>query len=117
MAGTMPAMDRVIMSLPEEYRDGWVKFPVAGLSLDGSTERALEPFKEGTKGRLFFFAPNSRPGAVDARVSRIDRDGVVFRFTGPAVAPPPLDAIPSARRVRLSGAWLWTWEGPESTSA
>jgi hypothetical protein len=117
MAGTMPAMHSVIMSLPEECHDGWVRFPVAGLSVDGSTERALEPFKEGTKGRLFFFAPHLRPGAVDARVSKIDRDGVVFQFTGPAVAPPPLDAIPSARRVHLSGAWLWTWEGPESGSA
>ena len=112
----MPATYPVIMSLPEEYRDGWAKFPVAGLSLDGSAERALGPFKEGTKGRLFFFAPNLRPGAVDARVSKIDRDGVVFRFTGPAIAPPPLDAIPSARRVHLSGTWLWTWEAPESGS-
>jgi len=104
----------VMTSLPEEYRDGWVKFPIAVLSFDGSTERTLDPFKEGTKGRLFFFAPHLRPGAVDARISKIDRDGVVFRFTGPTVAPPPLDAIPAARRVHLSGAWLWTWEGPES---
>jgi hypothetical protein len=106
-----------IMTLPVEYRDGWARFPVGGLSLDGSTERAAEPFKEGTKGRLYFFAPHLRPGAVDAKVSKVDRDGVVFRFTGPAVAPPPLDAIPSARRVHLSGSWLWTREGPDSDSA
>jgi hypothetical protein len=113
----MPARYPVIMLLPVEYRDGWARFPIAGLSRDGSAELAGEPFKEGTKGRLYFFAPHLRPGAVDARVSKIDHDGVVFRFTGPAVAPPPLDAIPSARRVHLSGSWLWTWEGSDSGSA
>jgi hypothetical protein len=110
-------MYRVIMVLPVDYRDGWARFPVGGLRFNGSTERGAEAFKEGTKGRLYFFAPNLRPGAVDARVSKIDRDGVVFRFTGPAVAPPPLDAIPSARQVHLSGSWLWTWEAPDSGSA
>jgi hypothetical protein len=113
----MPAMYPVMMLLPVEYRDGWARFPVGGLSSNASTEPGAEPFKEGTKGRLYFFAPNLRPGAVDARVSKRDHDGVVFRFTGPAVAPPPLDAIPRARRVHLSGSWLWTWEGPDSDSA
>jgi hypothetical protein len=116
IAGTVPAIYPIIMFLPVEYRDGWAKFPVGGLSFDGSTERGAEPFKEGTRGRLYFFAPHLRPGAIDAKVSKIDHDGVVFRFTGPAVAPPPLETIPRARRVHLSGSWLWAWEAPDSSS-
>lgn len=97
------------MPLPTECRDGWVKFPLAGLRSDDAKLHSSEPFKEGMKGRLYFLSPQLRPGAVDATVWRIDRDGVVFRFMGPHIAPPPLDTIPSTRQVRLSGSWLWTW--------
>lgn len=102
------------MLLPTEYRDGWVKFPLGDLGSDRGKAHSREPFKEGAKGRLYFLSPHLRPGAVDATVWRIDRSGVVFRFTGPRIAPPPLETIPSARQVRLSGAWLWTWESPDS---
>jgi hypothetical protein len=90
------------MHLPEEYRDGWMKFPVR--------PAALPAFKEGAKGRLYFLVPNLRPGAVDASVWRIDGDGVVFRFEGPAVASCPLSAIPQDRQIPLSSGWVWTWE-------
>ena len=105
------------MLMSTEYRDGWMKLPLGDLSSDGANAHFSERFKEGTKGRLYFFSPHLRPGAVDATVSRIDRDCVVFRFTGPRIAPPPLDAIPIARQVRLSGSWLWTWQSAESTSS
>jgi len=90
------------MHLPEEYRDGWMKFPVR--------PAALPAFKEGAKGRLYFLVPNLRPGAVDASVWRIDGDGVVFRFEGPSVASCPLSAIPQDRQIPLSSGWVWTWE-------
>lgn len=67
-----------------------------------------EPLEEGTKGRLYFLPPHRRPRAVDAIVERIDWDGVVFRFVGPTIAPPPVD--PRARHVRLSASWLWAWD-------
>jgi hypothetical protein len=98
------------MLLPAEYRQGWIKFPFAGLGSDDAQVRSTEPFKEGMKGRLYFRSPHLRPGAVDAVVWRIDRDGVVFQFTGPTIPAPPLDTIPSVRRVHLSALWLWTWE-------
>lgn len=107
------------MVLPTEYRDSWAKFPLTSPRSDDAKVHSGEPFKEGTKGRLYFLSPHSHPeavlhpGAVDAIVWRIDRDGVVFRLTGPPIAPPPLDTIPSARQVRLSGSWLWTWESPQ----
>ena len=83
-----------------------MRFPIGEMrSPDGA---AVRPFKLGAKGRLHSVAPpHVRPRAVDAVVCRIDRDGVVFRFTGPSIAPPPLGAGPSARQVRLSGSWLW----------
>jgi len=91
------------MLSPATYLDGWAKFSL-------TTDLPTAPLKEGTKGRLYFSLPHSRPGAVDASVWRMDREGVVFRFTGPPVAPPPLDTVPRARQLHLSGSWLWTWE-------
>jgi hypothetical protein len=73
-----------------------------------------ESVEEGTKGRLYFLPPHRRPRAVDAIVERIDRDGVVFRFVGPTVAPPPVD--PRGRHVRLSASWLWVCHVRRSTS-
>jgi hypothetical protein len=92
------------MQLPVEYRDGWMKFPLA--EGDG---RATTRFEEGIRGRLYSLAPHLRPSAVDAIVWRADRDGVVFRFTGPVIAPPPLSTIPRERQFHLSGSWVWTW--------
>lgn len=86
-------------------RAGWVTFPLGGLVLDRT--EAPGPFEEGTKGRLYFLPPHQRPRAVDAMVGRTDRDEVMFRFIGPSIAPPPLDA--QARQVRLSASWIWTW--------
>jgi hypothetical protein len=92
------------MQLPEN-RGGWIKFAVS------ETERAA--FAEASKGRLYFTVPQLQPGAIDACVWRVDPDGVVFRFDGPAVAAPPLSAITRERRqVHLSGSWIWTWERP-----
>lgn len=88
-----------VMELPDKYREGWMKFVV------GETSRAA--FTEGTKGRLYFLAPYLRPGAVDASVWRLDPNGVVFRLEGPAVAPPPLVAVPKAQQIQLSGLWVW----------
>jgi hypothetical protein len=98
--------------LPTEYRDGWVKLPLGGLSSDSAKVHLNEAFKEGTKRRLYFLSLHLRPRAVDATVWRIDRDDVVFRFTGPSIAPPLLDRIPSARQVPLSGALALDLEEP-----
>ena len=90
------------MQLPEKYRDGWIKFRVS--------ERALSAFVEGAKGRLYVAVPPLRPAAMEASVWRLDRDGVVFRLDGPAVAARPLSDIPREQQVHLSGGWIWTWE-------
>lgn len=97
------------MQLPERYRAGWVKFALS------ETDRTA--FAESSKGRLYFQVPQLRPGAIDACVWRLDPDGVVIRFDGPAVAAPPLSAIPRERQVHLSGSWIWTWERPASMAA
>lgn len=73
---------------------------------------ALLAFKEAAKGRLYFMLPNLRPGAMEASVWRVDRDGVVFRLEGPAVAAPTLSSIPPGRQFLLSGGWVWTWASP-----
>ena len=104
----MPATSVAIMLSPATGLDGWAKFPIA--PADHTSAQAAQPFKEGTKGRLYFSAPESRPGAVDARVWKMEDDGVVFQITGPPIAPPPLDSIARARQVHLSGSWLWAWE-------
>ena len=96
------------MPLPEN-RESWIKFAVS------ETERAA--FAEASKGRLYFTVPQLQPGAIDACVWRVDPDGVVFRFDGPAVAAPPLSAIPRERQVHLSGSWIWTWERPACMAA
>jgi len=104
------------MRSTDEDRDGWVKFPLGDMCNPNGA--SVRPFRVGTEGRLHSLSPpHTRPRAVNAVVWRIDRDGVVFRFTGPSVAPPPLDAVPRARQVHLSGAWLWTWKNSEATSA
>jgi hypothetical protein len=92
-----------------------VKFPLEDIrSPDGA---AVRPFKLGAKGHLHSVAPpHVRPRAVEAEVWRIDPDGVVFRFTGPSIAPPPLEAGPRARQVRLSGSWMWAWKTSETGS-
>ena len=97
------------MQLPEKYREGWIKFAV------NEVDRAV--FTVATKGRLYFHVPELLPYAMDASVWRLDADGVVFRFDGPAVAAPPLSAIPRERQVHLSGSWIWTWERPVSVAA
>jgi hypothetical protein len=97
------------MQLPDKYREGWIKFPVANL--------ALPAFTVGAKRRLYFFVPHLRPGAINASVWRLDGDGVVFRFEGPAVAPSPLSAIPRDRQVPLPGGWVWTWEPTRHAAA
>jgi hypothetical protein len=74
-------------------------------------------FTVATKGRLYFHVPELRPYTMDASVWRLDADSVVFRFDGPAVAAPPLSAIPRERQVHLSGSWIWTWERPVSVAA
>jgi hypothetical protein len=94
----------------QEPRESWVTFPLGGLALDRT--QAPGPFEEGTKGRLYFRPPHQRPRAVDAIVGRIDRDGVMFRFIGPSIAPPPFDS--QAHHVRLSGSWVWTWAPPSA---
>jgi hypothetical protein len=88
-----------------ETRDGWLRAPLIDLSPGGAKVRLTEPLKEGTKGRLYFLPPHWRSRAVEAIVWRIDLDGVVLRFTGPSMTPPP-----AARAVRAPGSWLWTWE-------
>jgi hypothetical protein len=96
------------MRLPERFREGWIKFAV------GETDRPT--FAEATKGRLYFQVPQLLPGAIDACVWRLDPNGVVFRFDGPAVAAPPLSIIPRERQVHLSGSWIWTWDAPARTA-
>jgi hypothetical protein len=93
------------MQLPERSRDGWIKFAVK------ETERGV--FTAASKGRLYFDVPQLQPGAVDASVWRVDPNGVVFRFDGPAVAAPPLATIPRERQVHLSGSWVWTWDAAD----
>jgi len=93
------------MRLPAEYGDGLVRLPF------GTTDAsAIEAFKEGRTGRLYFRFPHLPPGAVDAVVQEINRDSAVFRLTGPRIAPPPIDTIPKERLVRLAGSWLWSWD-------
>jgi hypothetical protein len=96
------------MQLPEQYREGWIKFAVS------EPERAA--FAEGSKGRLYFQAPQLQPGAIHACIWRLDPNGVVFRFDGPAVAAPPLSTIPRERQIHLSGSWIWTWNAPAGTA-
>jgi catechol 2,3-dioxygenase-like lactoylglutathione lyase family enzyme len=96
------------MQLPERFREGWIKFAV------GETDRPT--FAEATKGRLYFKVPQLLPGAIDEFVWRLDPNGVVFRFDGPAVAAPPLSTIPRERQVHLSGSWIWTWAAPARTA-
>lgn len=139
VAGTMPAIDPVTMfsrvasgratekqaselrrysrevgprSVVLETRDGWSRLPLIDLSPGGAKVRLTEPLKEGTKGRIFFLPPHWRPRAVEAIVWRIDLDGIVLRFTGPSLAPPP-----AARAVRSPGSWLWTWEAYAPSTA
>ena len=50
-------------------------------------------------------------------VWRLDRDGVVFRLTGPHIAPPPLEIVPQDCQCPLSGSLIWTWGGPTSVAA
>jgi hypothetical protein len=100
------------MLLPVEYRDGWMKFPLEGPSSDDARVHSTELFKEGTRGRLYFRSEHLCPGPVEAVVWRIDRDGVVFRFRGVSIAPPPLDTIPKDRQLQLSSSWLWIREDP-----
>jgi hypothetical protein len=78
----------------------------------GETQRPA--FAEASKGRLYFQVPHLQPGAIDACVWRLDPNGVVFRFDGPAVAAPPLSTIPRERQLSLSGSWIWTWNAPSS---
>ena len=73
-------------------REGWIKFAVNDAG------------RAATKGRLYIHVPHVRPGVMDASVWRLDADGVVLRLDGPAVAPPPLCAIPPERQVHLSGS-------------
>jgi hypothetical protein len=96
------------MQLADKYRDAWIKFPLAS--------PALPAFAEGAKGRLYVLVPNPRPGAMDASVWRVDRDGVVFRLEGPAVAARPLASIPPEQQFALSGGWIWTWDAPATTA-
>jgi hypothetical protein len=137
VAGTMPAIHPVTMfpgeargtekqaselrrysrevgprSVVLETRDGWSRLPLIDLSPGGAKVRLTEPLKEGTKGRIFFLPPHWRPRAVEAIVWRIDLDGIVLRFTGPSLAPPP-----AARAVRSPGSWLWTWEAYAPSTA
>jgi len=100
------------MLLPAVHRDGWAKFPFGDMSSpDGATGCSTGLFKVGTKGHLHSLSPpHAHSRALDAIVWRIDRDGVVFHFTGLSIAPPPLETVPRARQVRLSNAWLWAWE-------
>src|ERR1700687_2320765 len=63
------------------------------LPIGDADVRACTGLKEGTRGRLYFNAPYLRAAAGDAVVWRLDRDGVVFRLTGPHIAP-PLEIVP-----------------------
>jgi hypothetical protein len=104
-SGTESAIADSVL-LPAKYRDGLVKLPLG----------PNDSLREGAKGRLYFHFPHLRPGAVGAIVQRIDRDSALFRLTGPPIAPPSLDTIPKERQVRLSGSWVWTWDGSDSSS-
>src|SRR5258708_17418826 len=96
------------MQRPEKYREGRIKCAVS------EAERAA--FAEGSKGRLYFEVPELQPGAIDACICRLDPNGVVFRFDGPAMAAPPLSTIPRERQIHLSGSWIWTWNAPAGTA-
>jgi hypothetical protein len=85
--------------------DGWMKIPTHDLDVS-----SCGGFTVGRRGRLYFKAPSLRPAAIDAIVWRLDRDGVVFRFIGTQVAPPPLEIVPRECQYRLSNSLIWTWE-------
>src|SRR5580700_3009117 len=72
-----------------ETRDGWLRLPLIDLSPGGAKVRLTERLKEGTKGCLYFLPPHWRSRAVETIVWRSDLDGVVLRFTGASITPPP----------------------------
>src|SRR5512141_3385273 len=102
--GTLSATRSFAMHGDALYGDGWMKLPTGDADV-----RACAGLTEGTRGRLYFKAPYLRPAAVNAVVWRLDRDGVVFRLTGPHIAPPPLEIVPQNCQFRLSGSLIWTW--------
>lgn len=72
-----------------ETRGGLLRLPLIDLSPGGAKVRLVQPLTEGMKARLYFLPPHWRPRAVETIVWRIDLDGVVLRFSGPSVVPPP----------------------------
>jgi PilZ domain len=72
-----------------ETRDGLLRVPLIDLSPGGAKVRLVQPLTEGMKGRLYFLPPYWRARAVETIVWRIDLDGVVLRFRGPSIIPPP----------------------------
>jgi PilZ domain len=72
-----------------ETRDGLLRLPLIDLGPGGAKVRLTQPLTEGMKGHLYFLPPHWRPRAVEAIVWRIDLDGVVLRFSGPNITPPP----------------------------
>ena len=65
-----------------ETGEGWLlHLPLIDLSRGGAKVRLTERLKEGTRGRVYFLPPHWQPRAVEARVWRIDLDGIVLRFT------------------------------------
>jgi len=72
-----------------ETRDALLRIPLIDLGPGGAKVRLTQPLTEGMRGRLYFLPPHWHPRAVETIVWRIDLDGVVLRFRGPDITPPP----------------------------